>query len=73
MIRGQIIVSVIMQTYNHEEHTEEAVKGVFMQAGDVPKTWADITELENLVYRSEVDIEKGTAKFVKWYKDYTSY
>jgi UDP-glucuronate 4-epimerase len=42
-----------------------------MQAGDVPQTWADITELENLGYRSEVDIEKGIGKFVNWYQEYT--
>ena len=42
-----------------------------MQAGDVPQTWADITELENFGYRSEVDIKKGIGKFVKWYQEYT--
>jgi len=43
-----------------------------MQAGDVPRTWADITELENLGYRSEIGIEKGVGEFVKWYQEYTN-
>ena len=43
-----------------------------MQAGDVPQTWADITELENLGYRSKIGIEKGIGEFVKWYQEYTN-
>ena len=43
-----------------------------MQAGDVPQTWADISELENLGYKSEIGIEKGVGKFVKWYQEYTN-
>lgn len=42
-----------------------------MQAGDVPQTWADTTDLEMLGYRSVVDISEGVKHFVKWYKNYT--
>jgi UDP-glucuronate 4-epimerase len=42
-----------------------------MQAGDVPMTWADISELEaDTGYRPSTDIEEGIPKFVAWYKDH---
>ena len=41
-----------------------------MQAGDVPQTWADISELENLGYTSSIEILKGVQKFALWYKEF---
>jgi UDP-glucuronate 4-epimerase len=41
-----------------------------MQPGDVKKTWADITNLEEIGYESKVDIKSGVQKFIDWYKDY---
>ena len=41
-----------------------------MQAGDVPQTWADISELEKLGYKSTISIEEGVRKFAKWYREY---
>jgi len=42
-----------------------------LQPGDVPKTYADIDDLERVInYRPETSIEKGIANFVDWYKDY---
>lgn len=42
-----------------------------LQPGDVPKTYADIDDLErDINYRPETSIEKGIANFVNWYKDY---
>lgn len=41
-----------------------------MQAGDVPRTWADTTHLNALGYKSEIRIEKGVENFVKWYVKY---
>jgi UDP-glucuronate 4-epimerase len=41
-----------------------------MQAGDVPQTWADITEIEKLGYKSKIKIEEGVENFIKWFKDY---
>ena len=34
-----------------------------MQAGDVPQTWADISEIEKLGYRSSIGIGEGVNKF----------
>jgi len=41
-----------------------------IQPGDVPKTWADISDLKGMGYKSSTPIEKGVDKFVKWYKEY---
>lgn len=42
-----------------------------MQPGDVPRTYADITELiVEVGYKPSVSIEEGIAKFVAWYKEY---
>lgn len=42
-----------------------------MQAGDVPITYADTTDLiKDIGFQTNVDIEEGISKFVTWYKDY---
>ena len=41
-----------------------------MQAGDVPQTWADVSELEKLGYKSSIKIEEGVKQFVDWYIKY---
>lgn len=41
-----------------------------MQAGDVPRTWADTTHLNALGYQSTTPIEKGVEQFVNWFKMY---
>lgn len=41
-----------------------------MQAGDVPQTWADVSELEALGYKSTTKIEEGVSNFVNWFKEY---
>lgn len=41
-----------------------------MQAGDVPRTWADTAELNALGYQSTILITKGVKEFVKWFKKY---
>jgi UDP-glucuronate 4-epimerase len=42
-----------------------------MQAGDVPRTFADIDRLSALTgFKPEMDIETGMQKFVDWYLDY---
>ena len=42
-----------------------------MQAGDVEKTWADVSELKSdYGYKPETDVEIGITNFVNWYKQY---
>lgn len=41
-----------------------------MQSGDVPRTWADTKELNNLGYKSTTPIERGVEQFVQWFKEY---
>ena len=41
-----------------------------MQAGDVPKTWADVTDIEKLGYKTSTEINKGVAQFIEWFKHY---
>jgi UDP-glucuronate 4-epimerase len=42
-----------------------------MQPGDVPKTYADVTDLEEDVgYRPGTDVREGVEKFIAWYKRY---
>ena len=41
-----------------------------MQAGDVPQTWADVSEIEKLGYKSKTKITEGVSNFVKWFKSY---
>ena len=44
-----------------------------LQAGDVPDTEADVSELiERVGYRPKVSVEEGVANFVRWYQDYYS-
>lgn len=51
---------------------KSAVKVMYpMQAGDVPKTFADIDEsIKNYNYSPSTDIESGIQNFVKWYLNY---
>jgi UDP-glucuronate 4-epimerase len=42
-----------------------------MQAGDVPSTMADVSDLERATgFRPRTSVEEGIAKFVKWYREY---
>ena len=59
-------ISAIENSYGKEAKKEYLP----MQAGDVPQTWADITEIEKLGYKSETEIQEGVAKFVAWFKKY---
>ncbi len=42
-----------------------------LQPGDVPATYANVEDLvEDFAYKPDTSIDKGIAKFVRWYKDY---
>jgi len=42
-----------------------------LQAGDVPDTEADVSDLiANVGYRPVVPVEEGVARFVAWYREY---
>jgi UDP-glucuronate 4-epimerase len=42
-----------------------------LQMGDVPKTWADSTDLMNdMGYKPNTDIKDGIRKFIEWYLDF---
>lgn len=42
-----------------------------LQAGDVPATYADVSDLVNeLGYKPSTSIKVGIANFVAWYRDF---
>lgn len=56
-----------------EKKIGKTVKKNFMeiQPGDVPATYADVTDLENdFNYKPNTSIDFGISKFIDWYKDY---
>lgn len=55
-----------------EKIGKKAIKEyVEMQAGDVLRTYADVSDLErDIDFRPNTPLEEGLEKFVKWYKEY---
>jgi UDP-glucuronate 4-epimerase len=51
---------------------KKAIKNYMpMQPGDVPATWADVSDLiSDLGYSPSVNVREGVQRFVDWYKDY---
>ena len=42
-----------------------------IQPGDVPATWADVSDLEeDLGYKPDTPIQEGVNNFVEWYRDF---
>jgi len=42
-----------------------------MQPGDVPSTWADVTDLsEQLNYKPDTSVQAGIKNFIAWYKEF---
>jgi UDP-glucuronate 4-epimerase len=42
-----------------------------MQPGDVPRTWADVEDLFEVIdYKPKVSVDVGIAEFIRWYKAY---
>ncbi len=47
------------------------IKKLPLQIGDVVKTHADITKLKRQTnYKAKINIKKGIANFIEWYKEY---
>ena len=45
-----------------------------LQAGDVPETEADVSDLiGNVGYRPKISVEEGVARFVDWFRDFYGY
>lgn len=62
-----INAKVLPENYDFETHKEL----VEMQAGDVPITYADTTELKrDIGFIPKTDIRQGLKKFAEWYKEY---
>ena len=62
-----IRAGVLPDDYNFEKHKEL----VPMQAGDVPVTYADTTDLEtDFDFRPNTPLRVGLRSFVEWYKSY---
>ena len=58
---------VLPKDFNIEEHMEL----VPMQPGDVPVTYADVSELErNFSFKPNTSLKEGLGKFAKWYKEF---
>lgn len=56
-----------------EEKIGKKAKRIYidMQPGDVLKTYADVSDLEEIIgFRPDTSIDEGLSKFIDWYKDY---
>ena len=55
-----------------QEIGKPAIKNFLpMQDGDVPETYADVTDLmQEINFEPATPIEVGVANFVNWYKEY---
>ncbi len=51
---------------------KKAIKNLMpMQAGDVPSTHADVSELEQAIgFKPDMSVRQGIKNFVDWYRDY---
>lgn len=60
-----------IETIEKKLGKEAKKKFLPLQAGDVPKTYADVDDLINDVgFKPDTSIDKGIGKFVEWYKKY---
>lgn len=68
ILQKQLIrAKVLPEDYDFEAHKEL----VPMQAGDVPVTYADVSELENdFGFKPSTSLEEGLGKFADWYKNF---
>lgn len=60
-----------LKTLEFELATKAVRKNLPMQPGDVPATYADITEIKNdYGFKPETNLQQGLKKFVEWYNHY---
>ena len=60
-----------MKLYSTHSSSPSELEGALMQPGDVPRTEADVTDLEEeLGYKPATPVQKGIEKFITWYKSY---
>ena len=57
----------IVEALKNHAHRKEYLP---IQPGDVPQTWADISLIEKLGYKSKVGLKEGVDNFVKWFEYY---
>jgi UDP-glucuronate 4-epimerase len=63
-----ISLSHMLKCIEEELGTKAAVKRLPMQAGDVEKTFADISKAKKILgYNPKTKFEDGIKKFIKWY------
>ena len=62
-----ILAGVLPEDYDFEAHKEL----VPMQPGDVPVTYADVTDLErDFGFRPATSLREGLRRFARWYKEF---
>src|SRR5215217_1378170 len=66
-------VSLMSFVTEIEKNLNQTAKKIFlpMQNGDVVETWADISQMQELLkYNPTVSVTEGVRNFVSWYKDF---
>ena len=60
----------MIQTIGRAVGVEPSIERLPMQAGDVERTYADVTKAKELIgYEPKVTFEQGIENFVNWYKE----
>ena len=60
-----------IKALEHALEKKAIIEMLPLQPGDVPDTYADITDLEEIhSYRPKTNVREGIEAFVKWYKDF---
>ena len=65
----ECLEKALSKAYGREVKTEK--KFLPMQPGDVPRTYADVSELErDFGFKPDTSIQEGLQKFADWYKEF---
>lgn len=68
-------VNLLTFIHTIEKYFGKEAKKVFkeMQPGDVKRTFADVSDLENLInFKPKTSLDNGIEKFVSWFKEYNN-